>query len=259
MLRPGARYTTIYNRFNRWSRQGAECSAPSSKPRANSLTDFTAELRHRCRNPRCRSKLPAPVANAREAFCARGCHGAFYRARCLVCEGTIEQPRRGTRLICKKAKCKNAWRTGLDHAYVDGLLADPERSNIDTAASAAAVAATSAAAAPSSAASATSAAASAAAPSSAASAAVSAAAPTSAVPATAVPATAVPATAYVPVARELYAGRMCSGVFLVENIEGPQADVEDFFLAKGDYVTRCSVLLGYILCRDCGGCAARQR
>jgi hypothetical protein len=127
---------------------------------------------------------------------------------------------------------------------VDGLLADPERSNPDTAASTAAVAATSAAAAPSSAASATSAAA-------------SAAAPSSAVPATTVTATTVPAT--VPVARELYAERMCSGVFLVEDIEGPQADVEDFFLAKSDYVTRCSVLLGYILCRDCGGCAARQR
>ena len=35
------------------------------------MTDFAQELRHRCRNPRCRSKLPAPVANAREAFCTR--------------------------------------------------------------------------------------------------------------------------------------------------------------------------------------------
>jgi hypothetical protein len=36
---------------------------------------------------------------------------------------------------------------------------------------------------------------------------------------------------------ELYAGRMCSGVFLVEDIKGRQADVENFFLAERDYVT----------------------
>jgi hypothetical protein len=45
-----------------------------------------SELRHFCRH--CRSKLKAPVANHREAFDSKGCHGAFYRHRCLVCEGT---------------------------------------------------------------------------------------------------------------------------------------------------------------------------
>jgi hypothetical protein len=45
-----------------------------------------AELRHYCRNPRCRMKLPAAVENVRKAFCCKGCHSDFYRTRCLVCE-----------------------------------------------------------------------------------------------------------------------------------------------------------------------------
>jgi hypothetical protein len=77
------------------------------------MTDFVAETRHYCRNPRCRSKLPAPVASAREAFCVRGCFNSFYLHRCLVCEGAIEQPKRGRRLICKRAKCRNALQGGL--------------------------------------------------------------------------------------------------------------------------------------------------
>ena len=70
-------------------------------------------LRHRCRNPQCRAKLPVSATNAREAFCCCGCH-AFFRTRCRVCEQPIEQPARGgTRLICKRAMCKSAWRSGL--------------------------------------------------------------------------------------------------------------------------------------------------
>src|SRR5262249_161063 len=57
------------------------------------------EVRQRCRNSRCRSKLPASVSNPREAFCTRGCHNSFYRHRCLICERPIEQPKRGKRLI----------------------------------------------------------------------------------------------------------------------------------------------------------------
>ena len=71
------------------------------------------DLRQQCRNPHCRSKLPVPVSNAREAFCCRGCHAGFYRTRCRVCEGPIEQPTHGTRLICKKAKCRSAYREGV--------------------------------------------------------------------------------------------------------------------------------------------------
>jgi hypothetical protein len=81
--------------------------------KALQMTDFITEVRHRCRNPRCRSKLPTPVVNEREAFCARGCHTSFYLHRCLVCERAIEQPKRGRRLICKKAKCKRALQAGL--------------------------------------------------------------------------------------------------------------------------------------------------
>ena len=32
------------------------------------------ELRHRCRNPRCRMKLPTPIDNLHRAFCTRGCY-----------------------------------------------------------------------------------------------------------------------------------------------------------------------------------------
>ncbi len=69
------------------------------------------EVRRYCRNPRCRSKLPAPVSNPREAFCTRGCHNSFYRHRCLICERPIEQPKRGRRLICRKPKCRRALRS----------------------------------------------------------------------------------------------------------------------------------------------------
>jgi hypothetical protein len=68
---------------------------------------------HYCRNPRCRTKLPAPVSNAHEAFCSPGCHVHFFRTRCPVCEGPIEQPARGTRLTCNKIKCRRAWRAGF--------------------------------------------------------------------------------------------------------------------------------------------------
>jgi hypothetical protein len=70
-------------------------------------------LRHYCRNPRCRSKLPVPVSNSREAFCVMGCYRSFYLHRCLVCEEPIKKPKRGVRLLCKKAKCRNAWRTRI--------------------------------------------------------------------------------------------------------------------------------------------------
>jgi hypothetical protein len=121
----------------------------------------------------------------------------------------------------------------------DGLLADPDRSEPETAAATAAITATPTAAAPPGAASAASAAVSA------------AAAPSSAVAATAVPT----------LGGELYSGRMCSGVFLVEDIEGRQADVENLFLTERHYMTRCSVLSRHVFCGidDCRGCAAPQR
>jgi hypothetical protein len=76
------------------------------------MVDFNQETRKRCQRCRkCRSKLPIPTSNDREAFCTRGCHSAFYRTRCRVCENPIEQPKNGgARFICKKSKCFNAWK-----------------------------------------------------------------------------------------------------------------------------------------------------
>jgi hypothetical protein len=84
------------------------------------MTEFVAELRHYCRNPKCRSKLPNPIANPKEAFCARGCHSSFYRRHCLVCECPIEQPKRGSRQLCKKSKCRNVFQGGFDGGRYHG-------------------------------------------------------------------------------------------------------------------------------------------
>ena len=73
------------------------------------MTEFAeTAMRKMCRNPRCGSKLPEPVSNPREAFCTKGCYSQFYRTHCLVCEAAIEQPKRGERLICRKAACIKA-------------------------------------------------------------------------------------------------------------------------------------------------------
>jgi hypothetical protein len=74
------------------------------------MVEFTeTALRKMCRNPKCRSKLPAPVSNEREAFCCRSCYQSFYLHRCRVCEGPIEQKRDGRRVLCKKAACRNVF------------------------------------------------------------------------------------------------------------------------------------------------------
>ena len=80
-------------------------NAAPGPPRVNG--QLFEELRHRCRNPRCRSKLLAPVGNPREAFCTRGCHSSFYRKRCLVCEREMER-RNERQLVCGKRRCRNA-------------------------------------------------------------------------------------------------------------------------------------------------------
>jgi len=75
------------------------------------MTEFTQTLRHYCRNPKCRSKLPTPVSNPKEAFCTKGCHASFYLHHCLACEGPMER-KRDDQKVCRKAKCRNAWRAG---------------------------------------------------------------------------------------------------------------------------------------------------
>jgi hypothetical protein len=72
-----------------------------------------AKKRHYCRNPKCRSKLPAPVSNDREAFCARGCHSAFYRHRCLICEEPMER-KTEHQLACGKRNCRNGLQARSD-------------------------------------------------------------------------------------------------------------------------------------------------
>ena len=75
------------------------------------MTDFAIRRSHKCRT--CETGLDTPTANKREQFCCRGCHTAFYRKRCRVCENPIEQPRRGERLICNRAECRSALRAGV--------------------------------------------------------------------------------------------------------------------------------------------------
>ena len=71
------------------------------------MTEFTQTLRHYCRNPRCRSKLPSPASDPRKAFCTRGCHSSFYRKRCVVCESGMVR-KTGNQLVCGKRRCRNA-------------------------------------------------------------------------------------------------------------------------------------------------------
>jgi hypothetical protein len=88
---------------------------------------MSVEPRHYCRNLKCRSRLPAPIENVRKAFCCRGCHSAFYRTRCLVCEKDTgsnpltgeKRKRLGHRKFCGR-KCKAEARQ-FPHVYAWGL------------------------------------------------------------------------------------------------------------------------------------------
>jgi len=84
------------------------------------------EERHHCRNPRCRTKLPAPVSNPRDAFCTRGCHASFYRKRCLICECEMER-KTERQLICGKRRCRNALqaRIGLGRYVATSACVSP--------------------------------------------------------------------------------------------------------------------------------------
>jgi hypothetical protein len=69
-----------------------------------------APLRHRCRNPRCRSKLPGPVENLHHAFCTSGCHTSFYRSRCLVCEEPMRRKHDRQRFGSGHKTCEQEYR-----------------------------------------------------------------------------------------------------------------------------------------------------
>jgi hypothetical protein len=71
---------------------------------------MNAPLRHRCRNPRCRMKLPEPVENLHHAFCTRGCYESFYRSRCLVCEEPMRRKGRRQRFGSGHKTCEQEYR-----------------------------------------------------------------------------------------------------------------------------------------------------
>ena len=62
--------------------------------------------RHYCRC--CRSKLPAPVENLRNAFCCRGCYRQHYHSRCVVCERKTTRTT-GNQRLCGRRKCRNGF------------------------------------------------------------------------------------------------------------------------------------------------------
>ena len=74
------------------------------------MVDFDNQNRKRCRH--CKINLPEPTSNERQAFCTRGCYGSFYLHRCRVCEAALPKSKGRPRVICKKAKCRNAWNAG---------------------------------------------------------------------------------------------------------------------------------------------------
>jgi hypothetical protein len=75
----------------------------------------TDDLRHYCRNPRCKMKLAEPVENIHFAFCSPSCHASFYRRHCLVCEQELA-PGPDHRKFCKKPRCKSKHRQ-FPHVY----------------------------------------------------------------------------------------------------------------------------------------------
>src|SRR5215469_8864094 len=79
------------------------------------MTEFTQTLRHYCRNPRCRSKLPSPASDPRKAFCTRGCHSSFYLKRCLVCENDKPAGSTVRRKLCRRPKCEGRYRKNSAH------------------------------------------------------------------------------------------------------------------------------------------------
>lgn len=73
-------------------------------------------LRHYCRNQRCRSKLKAPVDNVHHAFCCSGCYKSFYRTRCVVCEDKIRRKGDHQKFGSGHAKCRSEYRR-FPHVY----------------------------------------------------------------------------------------------------------------------------------------------
>jgi hypothetical protein len=105
------------------------------------MTEFTQTLRHYCRNPRCRSKLPSPASDPHKAFCTRGCHSSFYLKRCLVCENNKPAGSTARRKLCRRPKCEGRYRKnnahysflGADTAFAANASRNPIKSGIKSA------------------------------------------------------------------------------------------------------------------------------
>ena len=68
-------------------------------------------LRVRCRNQRCRRKLPIPTENDHKAFCSPYCYDQFYQWRCKVCEEPIlKGRRRKSPDHCHAERCRKDFR-----------------------------------------------------------------------------------------------------------------------------------------------------
>src|SRR5262249_35949997 len=100
------------------------------------MTEITGGItRKRCRNPRCRMKLPTPTDNPHKTFCTRGCHESFYRSRCRVCEVDLRKTDKGTgklkageatRRYCRPPnKCRQE-AAQWPQKYEYGVRADPD-------------------------------------------------------------------------------------------------------------------------------------
>jgi hypothetical protein len=70
-----------------------------------------ADLRVRCRNQKCRSKLTAPTDNEHKAFCTPYCYTQFYFWKCKVCEKPILKGRRRKQPDhCHDHRCRKDFR-----------------------------------------------------------------------------------------------------------------------------------------------------
>jgi hypothetical protein len=93
------------------------------------MTEFAEEGRVYCRNPKCRMKLPKPVTNERNAFCATGCKRQFYRFRCFVCERTMERKTEGA-LTCGRVKCDSGLKALKERPGYEPPWQAPSRSKM---------------------------------------------------------------------------------------------------------------------------------
>jgi hypothetical protein len=68
---------------------------------------FDQPNRVRCRNTKCRSKLPIPTSNDHKAFCTPYCRNQFYFWKCVVCEQPIQKGKRRKQPDhCHRRECR---------------------------------------------------------------------------------------------------------------------------------------------------------